>query len=177
MNPNWDPSKQSLPSNCPSNACNWLRVPSESLTGMAPTNLPFFPLTTTDPMIVKKRNPVNPSVSSQAVASSGTMAFARRLAILPGGLGGLGSHIGLKLRQPGARLAILPSRKRWPMRCCFSVRYAARTVHGWMLLDSSDPRPDKTGFQQDDQRSGSPGGQGVHHPVENRLRLEALEAW
>ncbi|KAJ6114491.1 hypothetical protein N7486_000269 [Penicillium sp. IBT 16267x] len=35
------------------------------------------------------------------------MAFARRLAILPGGLGGLGSSIGQKLRQEGARLAIL----------------------------------------------------------------------
>ncbi|KAL4889863.1 hypothetical protein BDV59DRAFT_195370 [Aspergillus ambiguus] len=35
------------------------------------------------------------------------MAFARRLAILPGGLGGLGSSIGNKLRQQGARLAIL----------------------------------------------------------------------
>ncbi|KAJ5651871.1 hypothetical protein N7507_009297 [Penicillium longicatenatum] len=35
------------------------------------------------------------------------MAFARRLAILPGGLGGLGSSIGQKLRQQGARLAIL----------------------------------------------------------------------
>ncbi|KAE8361017.1 hypothetical protein BDV27DRAFT_148205 [Aspergillus caelatus] len=35
------------------------------------------------------------------------MAFARRLAILPGGLGGLGSSIGKKLRQQGARLAIL----------------------------------------------------------------------
>ncbi|KAJ5150789.1 uncharacterized protein N7500_010978, partial [Penicillium coprophilum] len=36
-----------------------------------------------------------------------TMAFARRLAIMPGGLGGLGSSIGQKLRQQGARLAIL----------------------------------------------------------------------
>ncbi|KAI9925108.1 hypothetical protein ASPWEDRAFT_31947 [Aspergillus wentii DTO 134E9] len=35
------------------------------------------------------------------------MALARRLAILPGGLGGLGSSIGKKLRQQGARLAIL----------------------------------------------------------------------
>ncbi|KAL4865447.1 hypothetical protein BDV12DRAFT_149784 [Aspergillus spectabilis] len=35
------------------------------------------------------------------------MAFARRLAILPGGLGGLGSSIGQKLRSEGARLAIL----------------------------------------------------------------------
>ncbi|CAG8008474.1 unnamed protein product [Penicillium salamii] len=35
------------------------------------------------------------------------MAFARRLAILPGGLGGLGSSIGKKLRQQGANLAIL----------------------------------------------------------------------
>ncbi|PYH92269.1 short chain dehydrogenase/ reductase [Aspergillus ellipticus CBS 707.79] len=35
------------------------------------------------------------------------MALARRLAILPGGLGGLGSSIGQKLRQQGARLAIL----------------------------------------------------------------------
>ncbi|KAJ5930080.1 hypothetical protein N7466_005573 [Penicillium verhagenii] len=35
------------------------------------------------------------------------MAFSRRLAILPGGLGGLGSSIGQKLRQQGARLAIL----------------------------------------------------------------------
>ncbi|KAJ5153426.1 uncharacterized protein N7482_009904 [Penicillium canariense] len=35
------------------------------------------------------------------------MAFARRLAILPGGLGGLGSSIGKKLRQQGVRLAIL----------------------------------------------------------------------
>ncbi|KAJ5161245.1 hypothetical protein N7492_006637 [Penicillium capsulatum] len=35
------------------------------------------------------------------------MAFARRLAILPGGLGGLGSSIGKKLQQQGARLAIL----------------------------------------------------------------------
>ncbi|KAL5355931.1 hypothetical protein BJX96DRAFT_171125 [Aspergillus floccosus] len=35
------------------------------------------------------------------------MAFARRLAILPGGLGGLGSSIGKKLREQGARLAIL----------------------------------------------------------------------
>ncbi|CAG8060379.1 unnamed protein product [Penicillium salamii] len=35
------------------------------------------------------------------------MAFARRLAILPGGLGGLGSSIGKKLRQQGAKLAIL----------------------------------------------------------------------
>ncbi|KAJ5325531.1 uncharacterized protein N7506_008633 [Penicillium brevicompactum] len=35
------------------------------------------------------------------------MAFSRRLAILPGGLGGLGSSIGKKLRQQGARLAIL----------------------------------------------------------------------
>lgn len=36
-----------------------------------------------------------------------TMAFARRLAILPGGLGGLGSSIGKKLREQGARVAIL----------------------------------------------------------------------
>ncbi|KAJ6112159.1 hypothetical protein N7523_008220 [Penicillium sp. IBT 18751x] len=35
------------------------------------------------------------------------MAFARRLAILPGGLGGLGSSIGKKLQQQGARVAIL----------------------------------------------------------------------
>ncbi|KAL4945504.1 hypothetical protein BDV06DRAFT_219195 [Aspergillus oleicola] len=35
------------------------------------------------------------------------MALARRLAILPGGLGGLGSSIGKKLRAEGARLAIL----------------------------------------------------------------------
>ncbi|KAL4908527.1 hypothetical protein BDW74DRAFT_101530 [Aspergillus multicolor] len=35
------------------------------------------------------------------------MAFARRLAILPGGLGGLGSSIGQKLRSEGATLAIL----------------------------------------------------------------------
>ncbi|PLN81111.1 dehydrogenase with different specificitie [Aspergillus taichungensis] len=35
------------------------------------------------------------------------MAFARRLAILPGGLGGLGSSIGKKLREQGARIAIL----------------------------------------------------------------------
>ncbi|KAJ6157671.1 hypothetical protein N7470_005263 [Penicillium chermesinum] len=35
------------------------------------------------------------------------MAFSRRLAILPGGLGGLGTSIGQKLRQQGARLAIL----------------------------------------------------------------------
>ncbi|KAJ5881847.1 uncharacterized protein N7529_000519 [Penicillium soppii] len=35
------------------------------------------------------------------------MAFTRRLAILPGGLGGLGTSIGQKLRQQGARLAIL----------------------------------------------------------------------
>ncbi|KAL5344134.1 dehydrogenase with different specificitie [Aspergillus crustosus] len=35
------------------------------------------------------------------------MAFARRLAILPGGLGGLGTSIGQKLRSEGARLAIL----------------------------------------------------------------------
>ncbi|KAL4914967.1 hypothetical protein BDW62DRAFT_204057 [Aspergillus aurantiobrunneus] len=35
------------------------------------------------------------------------MAFARRLAILPGGLGGLGSSIGKKLRAEGARLAVL----------------------------------------------------------------------
>ncbi|KAB8227219.1 putative short-chain dehydrogenase/reductase [Aspergillus alliaceus] len=35
------------------------------------------------------------------------MAFARSLAILPGGLGGLGSSIGKKLKQQGARLAIL----------------------------------------------------------------------
>ncbi|KAL2869722.1 putative short-chain dehydrogenase/reductase [Aspergillus lucknowensis] len=35
------------------------------------------------------------------------MAFARRLAILPGGLGGLGSCIGKKLRAQGAHLAIL----------------------------------------------------------------------
>ncbi|KAJ6179371.1 hypothetical protein N7519_009832 [Penicillium mononematosum] len=35
------------------------------------------------------------------------MAFARRLAIMPGGLGGLGSSIGKRLRQQGARLAIL----------------------------------------------------------------------
>ncbi|KAL2858561.1 hypothetical protein BJY01DRAFT_201343 [Aspergillus pseudoustus] len=35
------------------------------------------------------------------------MAFARRLAILPGGLGGLGSSIGKKLRAQGAHLAIL----------------------------------------------------------------------
>ncbi|CAG8891056.1 unnamed protein product [Penicillium egyptiacum] len=35
------------------------------------------------------------------------MAFARRLAIMPGGLGGLGSSIGQKLRQQSARLAIL----------------------------------------------------------------------
>ncbi|KAJ5884848.1 hypothetical protein N7495_009358, partial [Penicillium taxi] len=35
------------------------------------------------------------------------MAFARRLAILPGGLGGLGSSIGQKLREQGAHLAIL----------------------------------------------------------------------
>ncbi|KAI1831225.1 hypothetical protein DTO006G1_7581 [Penicillium roqueforti] len=35
------------------------------------------------------------------------MAFARRLAIIPGGLGGLGSSIGQKLRQQGAHLAIL----------------------------------------------------------------------
>ncbi|RHZ66759.1 putative short-chain dehydrogenase/reductase [Aspergillus thermomutatus] len=35
------------------------------------------------------------------------MAFARRLAILPGGLGGLGSSIGKKLREQGAHLAIL----------------------------------------------------------------------
>ncbi|OQE36010.1 hypothetical protein PENCOP_c012G05303 [Penicillium coprophilum] len=35
------------------------------------------------------------------------MALARRLAIMPGGLGGLGSSIGKKLRQQGARLAIL----------------------------------------------------------------------
>ncbi|KAL4972378.1 NAD(P)-binding protein [Aspergillus desertorum] len=35
------------------------------------------------------------------------MAFARRLAILPGGLGGLGSSIGKRLRSEGAHLAIL----------------------------------------------------------------------
>ncbi|KAJ5320298.1 hypothetical protein N7508_000581 [Penicillium antarcticum] len=35
------------------------------------------------------------------------MAFARRLAILPGGLGGLGSSIGKKLHSQGASLAIL----------------------------------------------------------------------
>ncbi|PLB47586.1 NAD(P)-binding protein [Aspergillus steynii IBT 23096] len=35
------------------------------------------------------------------------MAFARRLAILPGGLGGLGSSIGKRLREQGARLAVL----------------------------------------------------------------------
>ncbi|KAJ5668514.1 uncharacterized protein N7477_007084 [Penicillium maclennaniae] len=35
------------------------------------------------------------------------MAFGRRLAILPGGLGGLGSSIGKKLQQQGARVAIL----------------------------------------------------------------------
>ncbi|PKX89241.1 putative short-chain dehydrogenase/reductase [Aspergillus novofumigatus IBT 16806] len=35
------------------------------------------------------------------------MAFARRLAILPGGLGGLGTSIGKKLRKQGAHLAIL----------------------------------------------------------------------
>jgi NAD(P)-dependent dehydrogenase (short-subunit alcohol dehydrogenase family) len=35
------------------------------------------------------------------------MVFARRLAILPGGLGGLGSSIGKKLRAQGAHLAIL----------------------------------------------------------------------
>ncbi|CAG7923485.1 unnamed protein product [Penicillium olsonii] len=35
------------------------------------------------------------------------MAFTHRLAILPGGLGGLGSSIGKKLRQQGASLAIL----------------------------------------------------------------------
>ncbi|KAF9884402.1 hypothetical protein FE257_001802 [Aspergillus nanangensis] len=35
------------------------------------------------------------------------MALARRLAILPGGLGGLGSSIGQKLRQQGAHVAIL----------------------------------------------------------------------
>ncbi|GFG27570.1 L-xylulose reductase [Aspergillus udagawae] len=35
------------------------------------------------------------------------MAFAGRLAILPGGLGGLGSSIGKKLREKGAHLAIL----------------------------------------------------------------------
>ncbi|KAJ5542205.1 hypothetical protein N7535_004628 [Penicillium sp. DV-2018c] len=35
------------------------------------------------------------------------MAFTGRLAILPGGLGGLGTSIGNKLRQQGARLAIL----------------------------------------------------------------------
>ncbi|KAH8690714.1 short chain dehydrogenase/ reductase [Talaromyces proteolyticus] len=35
------------------------------------------------------------------------MAFARRLAILPGGLGGLGSITGKKLMQNGAQLAIL----------------------------------------------------------------------
>ncbi|KAL2817566.1 hypothetical protein BJX63DRAFT_385412 [Aspergillus granulosus] len=35
------------------------------------------------------------------------MAFARRLAILPGGLGGLGSSIGKKLRAQGAHIAIL----------------------------------------------------------------------
>ncbi|KAJ5768265.1 hypothetical protein N7533_000848 [Penicillium manginii] len=35
------------------------------------------------------------------------MAFARRLAILPGGLGGLGSSIGKKLREQGAQVAIL----------------------------------------------------------------------
>ncbi|KAL3455507.1 short chain dehydrogenase/ reductase [Aspergillus heterothallicus] len=35
------------------------------------------------------------------------MPFARRLAILPGGLGGLGSSIGKKLRSQGAQLAIL----------------------------------------------------------------------
>ncbi|KAE8151570.1 NAD(P)-binding protein [Aspergillus avenaceus] len=35
------------------------------------------------------------------------MALACRLAILPGGLGGLGSSIGKKLRQQGARVAIL----------------------------------------------------------------------
>ncbi|PYH44517.1 putative short-chain dehydrogenase/reductase [Aspergillus saccharolyticus JOP 1030-1] len=35
------------------------------------------------------------------------MAFTNRLAILPGGLGGLGTSIGQKLRQQGARLAIL----------------------------------------------------------------------
>ncbi|KAL3447275.1 NAD(P)-binding protein [Aspergillus insuetus] len=35
------------------------------------------------------------------------MAFTRRLAILPGGLGGLGSSIGKKLRAQGAHLAIL----------------------------------------------------------------------
>ncbi|KAL6238418.1 hypothetical protein BDW75DRAFT_247487 [Aspergillus navahoensis] len=35
------------------------------------------------------------------------MAFTRRLAILPGGLGGLGSSIGRKLRSEGALLAIL----------------------------------------------------------------------
>ncbi|OKL61834.1 hypothetical protein UA08_02294 [Talaromyces atroroseus] len=35
------------------------------------------------------------------------MAFARRLAILPGGLGGIGSITGKKLIQQGSRLAIL----------------------------------------------------------------------
>ncbi|KAJ5605632.1 NAD(P)-binding protein [Penicillium lagena] len=35
------------------------------------------------------------------------MALARRLAILPGGLGGLGTSIGKKLRDQGTRLAIL----------------------------------------------------------------------
>ncbi|OJJ98757.1 hypothetical protein ASPACDRAFT_30480 [Aspergillus aculeatus ATCC 16872] len=35
------------------------------------------------------------------------MALANRLAILPGGLGGLGTSIGQKLRQQGAQLAIL----------------------------------------------------------------------
>ncbi|CEL09700.1 Putative Short chain dehydrogenase/reductase family oxidoreductase [Aspergillus calidoustus] len=35
------------------------------------------------------------------------MAFSRRLAILPGGLGGLGTSIGRKLRAQGAHLAIL----------------------------------------------------------------------
>ncbi|KAF4189960.1 hypothetical protein CNMCM7927_005770 [Aspergillus lentulus] len=35
------------------------------------------------------------------------MAFARRSAILPGGLGGISSSIGKKLREQGARLAIL----------------------------------------------------------------------
>ncbi|PGH13580.1 hypothetical protein AJ79_03573 [Helicocarpus griseus UAMH5409] len=44
------------------------------------------------------------------------MAFARRLAILPGGLGGLGSITGKKLREQGARLAILYAPFETPRR-------------------------------------------------------------
>ncbi|KAK2760379.1 hypothetical protein FQN54_002449 [Arachnomyces sp. PD_36] len=44
------------------------------------------------------------------------MAFARRLAILPGGLGGLGSITGKKLREQGARLAVLHAPFETPRR-------------------------------------------------------------